>query len=135
MTIECKNEVDGVFRQVVRVGAHTVYADVAVTLGGAASAPSPHDYFDASLATCKALTAMMFAKKHSIALDHVEVVVDRDAGREREGTYVLRVRLDYFGALSNDDKQRLHDAVSRCPIQKLMTTATVEVDVAPFAPT
>jgi putative redox protein len=135
MTIECKNEVDGVFRQVVRVGAHTLYADVAVTLGGAASAPSPHDYFDASLATCKALTAMMYAKKHSIALDHVDVVVDRDAAREREGTYVLRVRLAYSGALSDDDKQRLHDAVSRCPIQKLMTTATVQVDVAPLAPT
>jgi putative redox protein len=135
MTIECKNEVDGVFRQVVRVGTHTLYADVAVALGGAASAPSPHDYFDASLATCKALTAMMYAKKHSIALDHVDVVVDRDAAHEREGTYVLGVRLAFFGALSNDDKQRLHDAVSRCPIQKLMTTATVQVDVAPFAPT
>jgi putative redox protein len=135
MTIECKNEVDGVFRQVVRVGPHTLYADVGVTLGGAASAPSPHDYFDASLATCKALTAMVYAKKHSIALDHVDVIVDRDASREREGTYVLRVQLAYFGALSNDDKQRLHEAVSRCPIQKLMTTATVQVDVAPLATT
>ena len=35
MTIDCRNEVDGVFRQVIRVGAHTFYADVAETLGGA----------------------------------------------------------------------------------------------------
>jgi putative redox protein len=135
MTIDCRNEVDGVFRQVIRVGAHTLYADVAETLGGAASAPNPHDYFDASLAACKALTAMMYARKHAIALDRIDVVVDRDTTGEREGTYVLRVQLAYFGGLSDVEKQRIHDAVSRCPIQKLMTTSTVRVDVAPLAAT
>jgi putative redox protein len=133
MTIECRNEVDGVFRQVIRVGAHTLYADVAETLGGAASAPNPHDYFDASLAACKALTAMMYARKHAIALDRVDVLVDRDTTGEREGTYVLRVQLAYFGGLSDEEKQRVHDAASRCPIQKLMTTSTVHIDVAPLA--
>ncbi len=133
MTIECRNEVDGVFRQVIRVGSHTFYADVAESLGGAASAPNPHDYFDASLGACKALTAMMYARKHSIALDRIEVLVDRDTSGEREGTYVLRVQLAYFGRLSDAEKQRLHDAVARCPIQKLMTTSTVRVDVVPLA--
>jgi putative redox protein len=135
MTIECSNEVDGVFRQVIRAGAHTFYADVAETLGGAASAPNPHDYFDASLGACKALTAMMYAKKHGIALDRIDVLIDRDTTAEREGTYVLRVQLAYFGQLSDAEKQRVHDAVSRCPIQKLMTTSTVQVDVAPLAAT
>ncbi len=135
MTIECRNEADGAFRQVIGVGAYTLYADVAVTLGGAASAPNPHDYFDASLAACKALTAMMYARKHAIPLDRIEVVVDRDASGEREGTYVLRVQLAYFGSLSDVDKQRVHDAISRCPIQKLMTSSTVRVDVAPLGST
>jgi putative redox protein len=135
MTIECRNEVDGAFRQVIGIGAHTVYADVGMALGGAASAPNPHDYFDASLGACKALTAMMYAKKHAIALERIVVVVDRDATAEREGTYVLRVQVAYFGALSDVDKQRIHDAISRCPIQKLMTTSTVRVDVAPLGST
>jgi putative redox protein len=134
MTIDCRNEVDGGFRQVIRVDAHTFYADIGTALGGVASAPNPHDYFDASLASCKALTGMLYAKKHSMALDRIEVHVDRDASREREGIYVLRVTLAYLGALSDADKQRIHDAVSRCPIHKLMTTATVQVDVAPFSP-
>jgi len=135
MTIECRNEADGTFRQVIRIGAHTLYADVAVALGGAASAPNPHDYFDASLGACKALTGMMYARKHAIALDRIEVVIDRDASAEREGTYVLRVQLAYFGSLSDEDKQRVHDAISRCPIQKLMTTSTVHIDVAPLGST
>jgi putative redox protein len=134
MTIECRNEVDGGFRQVIRVDTHTFFADIGTTLGGAASAPSPHDYFDASLASCKALTGMLYAKKHCIALDRIEVHVARDASREREGIYVLRVTLAYLGALSDADKKRIHDAVSRCPVDKLMTTATVQVDVAPLSP-
>jgi putative redox protein len=133
MTIECRNEVDGVFRQVIRVGAHTMHADVGEALGGAASAPNPHDYFDASLAACKALTGMMYAKRHSMALDRIEIEVDRDNSREREGIYALRLKLAYVGALPEADKARIHDAVSRCPIHKLMTTATVEIDVAPIA--
>jgi putative redox protein len=133
MTIECHNEVDGVFRQVIRVDAHTLYADVGLALGGAASAPGPHEYFDVSLATCKALTAMVYAKRHSIALDRIEVQVERDSSREREGFYGLRVKLAYFGALSNADKQRVHDAISRCPIHKLMATSTIEIETAPLA--
>jgi putative redox protein len=133
MTIESHNEVDGIFRQVVTVGAHTLHADVGAALGGAASAPGPHEYFDVSLATCKALTAMMYAKAHSIALDRVQVTVERDSSREREGFYGLRVRLAYVGGLSDVDKKRVHDAITRCPIHKLMTTATIEIETAPLA--
>ena len=132
MPIDCQTEVPGAFRQVLRIDAHTLHADVSPALGGEGSAPGPHEYFDASLATCKALTATWYAKKHGIALDRVEAQVERDDSRERQGTYVLRVKLAYFGALSAADKQRLHDAVARCPVHKLMTTTTVEIETAPL---
>jgi putative redox protein len=132
MTIECHNEVPGVFRQAVRVDGHTLFADVGVALGGTASAPSPHEYFDTALATCKALTAMMYGKRHGMALDSVQVRVERDASREREGTYVLRVEVEFFGGLSEAEKKRVYDAILRCPIHKLMTTTTVEIETAPL---
>jgi putative redox protein len=133
MTITSESENPGQFRQVVRVDAHTLHADVARADGGEDTAPSPHDYFDASLATCKALTAIWFAKKRGIALDRVEARVSRDASHEREGTYGLRVEVVFHGALSPDEKQKLYDAVSKCPIHKLMTTSTVEIEMAPLA--
>jgi putative redox protein len=132
MAIECHNEVPGVFRQVVRVDGHTLFADLGVASGGGASAPGPHDYFDTSLATCKALTAMMYAKRHSMALDSVQIQVERDASREREGTYVLRVKVELFGGLSDAEKKKVYDAIVRCPIHKLMTSTTVEVETAPL---
>lgn len=69
MSVDCRTEVSGAFRQVVTVDAHTLHADVSAALGGHASAPGPHDYFDVSLATCKALTATWYAKKNGYALD------------------------------------------------------------------
>ncbi len=134
MAIQSQTEQSGAFRQVLHVGPHTLHADTPTTPGGEASAPDPHDYFDASLASCKALTAMWYAKKYGMALECVETVVERDNSRERQGTYVLHVKLAFHGALSPEEKQKLHDAVARCPIHKLMTSATIEVVTAPLEP-
>lgn len=127
MSVVSRTETAGAFRQVVRVDAHTLHADLVPALGGTGSAPGPHDYFDTALATCKALTATWYARKHALALERVEARVERDDSREREGAYVLRVHLEYFGALSDADKRRVDDAVTRCPIHKLMTSAKIEI--------
>jgi putative redox protein len=132
MAVDCKTEVAGAFRQIVTVDAHTLAADVGPTLGGQDSAPGPHDYFDVSLATCKALTATWYAKKNGIPLDRVEAHVERNDSREREGTYVLDVSLAFHGALSDAQKQKLYDVVGRCPVHKLMTTSTVEINTKPL---
>ena len=131
MTIRSENEQPGIYRQVVRVDGHTFAADVSPELGGRDSAPSPHDYFDASLATCKALTALIYAKGRGIALDAVQVQVERDDAEERKGKYVLRLKVELIGALSDVEKAKVQDAITRCPVHKLMTTTTVEIQTLP----
>ncbi|MBC8067343.1 MAG: OsmC family protein [Deltaproteobacteria bacterium] len=132
MPIICETESVGAFRQLLTIDAHTLHADVLVALGGAASAPGPHEYFDAALATCKALTACVAAKQRGFALDRVHVEVTRDGTQERQGTYKLAVQLRFEGGLSDEEKQKLHDLVARCPIHKLMTTTTVEIEQLPL---
>ena len=131
MTIRSETENPPTFRQVVTIDAHTLHADVGEALGGAGSAPGPHEYFDAALATCKALTACVYARGHGIALERVLVDVERDASQERKGIYVLTVQLRFEGALTEAENLKLHDVVSRCPIHKLMTTSTVEIRQLP----
>jgi putative redox protein len=116
----------GSFRQVLRVGGRDLEANIDKT------APSPHDYFEASLAACKALTAHMYAKARGYALDRVEVDVDRDDSQEKQGKYTLRVRVQFFGALSDEEKKKIYDAIQRCPIHKLMTTSDVTIETAPM---
>ena len=131
-SVHCTTEIPGGYRHRVAVRAHTLQADVSIAAGGEDSAPSAHDYFDVSLAVCKAHTAVWFAKKNGIALERVEAHVDRDDGEERNGRYKLLVRLAFHGALSGEEKKRLYAAVARCPVSKLMTTSEVVIETAPL---
>lgn len=111
---------------------HTLQVDLPVVSGGSDSGPGAHDLFDASLAACKALTAMRYAKTKGFSLERVEVSVGRDASRESEGHYGLHVKIAYEGALSGSEKQRIHEVVSRCPVHKLMTTSEVNIITEPL---
>ena len=127
MTVVSKTESLGHMRQIVTVDAHTLYADVSVAAGGEATAPTAHDLFDAALAACKATTACVYARHKNIALDRVEVQVTRNDAEERQGKYVLDVKVFFEGGLSEADKERIHDVIKRCPVHKLMTSSTVEI--------
>ncbi|MBX3208671.1 MAG: OsmC family protein [Labilithrix sp.] len=131
--IDCATETPNAFPQKLRVRAHTFRADVDEEGGSHDEAPGPHDYFDASLVACKALTATWYAKRNGIPLERVESHVERDASEERKGRYVLRVSLAFHGeALTDEQKKRLYDVVARCPVHKLMTTTEVVIETAPL---
>lgn len=131
-TIACETETAGAYPQTLRVRKHVFRADTAEAAGGSDSAPGPHDYFDAALAACKALTATWYAKQKGMALERVDVQVGRDDAEERVGKYRLHVKLEFFGALSDDERKRLHAAVARCPVHKLMTSTEVLIETAPL---
>ena len=130
--IDCESERPGEFPQVLQVRTHSFRADLMPASGGADSAPGPHDYFDAALAACKAMTALVYARAHGIPLERVDTHVERDDSKERQGTYRLKVRLGFHGPLDAAQRRRLHDIVGRCPIHKLMTTVDVEIETLPL---
>lgn len=131
-TVQCATEKPNSFPQVLQVRTHTFRADVGPSAGGTDTAPGAHDYFDAALAACKALTATWYARKHQMPLERVESRVERDDSGERQGKYLLKVRLAFHGPLSDEQRSRLYAAVSACPIHKLMTTAEVQIETAPL---
>jgi putative redox protein len=118
----------GEYPQNVRVRAHSFSSDASVAAGGQDSAPGPHDYFDSALATCKAITAMWYAKRQNIPLERVEAHVESDATDERAGIYRMRVRVELFGPLTAEQRAQVLRAIAACPIHKLMTTADVQIE-------
>jgi putative redox protein len=130
--IDCETETPNSFPQVLHVRKHTFRADMTGDAGSGDSAPGPHDYFDAALAACKALTATWYAKKNKFPLERVESHVERDDSGERQGNYVLKVRLAFHGPLSEEQRAKLYEVVARCPIHKLMTTTDVKIETAPL---
>jgi putative redox protein len=131
MTIYLQKSDSGSFRQTIRVQQdstqHTLFADVAAALGGDDSAPDPHDIFDASLAACKAITLLMYAKRKQLKLDWVDVEINRDNSQEAKGLYQLNVSMKLVGDLSESEQQQLSAIADKCPIHKLMTATTVQV--------
>ena len=82
-TVDCASIEAGTWPQELRTRAHVFRADVGPDSGGADSAPSPHDYFDSALASCKALTVIWYAKRRGIPLERVATRVDRDDHAQR----------------------------------------------------
>ena len=117
MKIQLSKDSEGKFRQRIQIGAHTIYADAAADN----SAPDPHDFYDASLTACKAITVMMYAEHKKIPLESVDIDLESDNSRERQGEYELRVRLKFNGDLTDEEKQRLLQIADKCPVHKLMT--------------
>ena len=116
------------FRHSLNIDHHELFTDLPKSLGGDDSAPSPHDYFDAALASCKALTLKLYAQKKGIPLTGVTVEVTHDASEELKGKYRLNVKQTLKGVLTDQQRDELHRIADRCPIHKLMTAAEVSIE-------
>ena len=116
------------FRHSLNIDNHELFTDLPKSLGGDDTAPSPHDYFDAALASCKALTLKLYAQRKGIPLTGVTVEVTRDDSEEQKGKYHLNVKLTLKGVLTDQQRDELHRIADRCPVHKLMTTAEVSIE-------
>jgi putative redox protein len=114
----------------VHIRAHEFTSDSSVAEGGSDAGPSPHDLYDAALGTCKALTVLWYAQRKKIAVQDIEVQVERDASQERQGLYRLNTTLKVTGDLSDAQKQELLMAAGKCPVHKLMTQVRTEVETS-----
>ncbi|CAN5903301.1 hypothetical protein BH11MYX2_BH11MYX2_22590 [soil metagenome] len=112
----------------VTVRSHTFITDAGISVGGQDVAPGAHDFFDTALAACKAHTALWYAKRKSYPLERVEARIESDSTDERKGVYKMRVHVELFGPLTDDQKAEIHRAIGACPVHKLMTTSDVQIE-------
>jgi putative redox protein len=127
MPITVTRDLTQPMRHEVQVRDHQFAVDGTVEEGGDDSGPSAHDLYDAALGSCKALTMVWYAKRKGIPLADVQVTVERDDSAERQGVYRLATRLRLGGDLTDDQRQALLAVAAKCPVHKLMTTATIEI--------
>lgn len=115
-------------RHRVRIRAHEIATDLSATEGGEDSGPSPHDFYDAALASCKALTLLWYARRRAVPVEDIEVTVERDNTDERAGTYRLRTQVRVSGPLSEAQRQDLLRVAAKCPIHRLMSEVNTEIE-------
>ena len=127
MTIRVVRDMSTPMRSEIQIGQHRIATDASLAGGGEASAPEPHDLYDAALGACKALTVLGYARHKGIPLENIGVSVDRDASDERAGTYRLAVVLTLTGNLTDAQRENLLRVAEKCPVHKLMTAVTTEI--------
>ena len=133
MPIAVTRDLSQPMRHVVHVRAHELAVDGSLEEGGLDAGPSPHDLYDAALIACKALTVVWYARRKGIALQDVQVTVERDASAERgdgqggQGIYRLATTLHLGGELSAAQREELLAVASTCPLHKLMTSVTTDI--------
>lgn len=62
-----------------------------------------------------------------MALEGISVTVNRDDSEEQKGIYRLEVVMTFHGIEDAEQRARLEEISHKCPIHRLMTSATVEV--------
>ena len=127
MTIVVSKDTEGLFRHKVTFPEGVTYTDVPKPTGEG-SAPDPHAYFDAALASCKALTVTLYARQRKYPLDSIDVAVEHDNTLERQGRYKLRTVLTLHGDLTDEQRADLLRVAGKCPVHKLMTEVEISVD-------
>ena len=127
MTIELKRVRPAATAQTIQIGKHNLTADMTLPEGGAEEGPSPHDFYDAALGACKALTVLWYANKKGIPVDDIRTSIRRDSSAEKSGIYRLAATLHVSGALSDEQIKELESVAGKCPLHKLMTAITTEI--------
>jgi putative redox protein len=63
-----------------------------------------------------------------LPVEDVQVQVERDGSQEQQGVYKLKATVTLVGPLTPEDRERLLQVAAKCPIHKLMTQVTTEIE-------
>jgi len=96
-------------------GRHTTFTDEPERLGGADSAPAPHELLPAMLASCASTMVALYARRHGWQVEGLRVDVDYDP----EST-PRRVAIDLHlpASLTAEQAERLRRVADTCPVRR-----------------
>lgn len=132
-------------------GRHQWYADELEIDGGSDTAPSPYELLLGSLAACTAITLRLYAQHKNIAIDSVRLEYNHyKAGVPAEAPALTDAEPSPFadideaieritatvtisGALTEAQRARLLQVVSRCPVHKTLNSGIKIVDHVVFS--
>ena len=107
----------GSLQQKLAVGDLHFLADAEVARGGSGTGPSPHEYLAAALASCTSMTLKMYSERKAWKLENAIVTVDIERTIDVE---ILIRDIQLIGELDVEQKERLLDVATKCPIHKAL---------------
>lgn len=114
---------------------HAVILDEPTSVGGDDKGMNPYEHLLAALGGCTAMTLRMYAERKKWKLRDVRVELthanvhasDCEQCDTREGRLsVIRRRIELTGELDDEQRARLMEIASRCPVHRTLE-GTIEV--------
>ncbi|MEL7482727.1 MAG: OsmC family protein [Planctomycetota bacterium] len=106
-------ETDGTFNQVT---------DTPESMGGSNLGASPTALVSAALASCKSITAKMYADRKGWPVDAIRVDVEH-IKRDGKDVFETLVTIDGDG-LDDEQRKRIYEITAKCPVHKLLVGET-----------
>lgn len=108
----------------IELPEHVLLGDEPEEAGGAGLGPSPYELLLAALGECTAMTVRWYARRMNWPLDRVEVDLTHRKISSTEAVgptdlFTKNVTL-HGSALSDDQRQKLLDVASKCPVQRTL---------------
>jgi uncharacterized OsmC-like protein len=110
--------------------SHVWKADEPASAGGSDSGPTPYELILAALGACKAVTMRLYADRKGWPLEESRIRLAHDrihaedcmTCETKEGRIDrIEVEIELHGALSADQRERLHEIAGRCPVHRTLT--------------
>ncbi len=129
---------DGFLQEVV-AGAHQLLSDEPAAAGGTDRGATPYDLLLAALGSCTSMTVAMYARRKgwplervTVRLRHARVHAEDCAACETKDARLTIIDREIVleGSLGEDQRARLMEIASRCPIH-LTLTSTIEIRTSP----
>lgn len=108
------------YKTEIQAGNHILMADEPEVLGGGNLGFTPTELLESSLAACMVMTIRMYADRKGWDLEKVEIKV----GFKRNiatGKVTFKKEIQLFGNLQSEERERLLEMGSKCPIEKMIT--------------
>jgi putative redox protein len=110
---------NGTLKHDVEIRDHVVVADEPTDHGGADSGPSPQELLAASLASCTAITMVMYANRKGWNVGDVAVDVNYEPAQRGSPTrFRMEVRLPK--ELPEEQRERLMQIAAKCPVHRTL---------------
>jgi putative redox protein len=96
-------------------------ADEPVKSGGKDAGPDPHSLLYSSLAACTLVTLRMYIDRKGWQINHIGVNVNSyNETKEGKITTIIDRDIIFFDAVAEEQKTRLQEIASHCPISKIL---------------
>lgn len=115
----------GKIRQQIEARAHQLFADEPPEIGEDQGL-APHEFLDAALGACTAMTVTLVARRKQWPLEDVRVEIDHAKDGD---THRITRRVELLGPLTAEQRDYLLGIANKCPVHKTLS-GRIEIDTA-----